>query len=114
MWYVIIGAIIIWVLCHHNKKKKSQPAISASIQFDNSGWEEAKKQKAKSLTKLKKSFQPATDNDAALSQASLTLNAFHENHGQSPSNVKGAVESIKLQDEVEKKEAALRKELNKY
>ena len=114
MWYVIIGAIIIWALCRYNKKKKSQPAISASIQFDNSGWEEAKKQKAKSLTKLKKSFQPATDNDAALSQASLTLNAFHENHGQSPSNVKGAVESIKLQDEVEKKEAVLRKELNKY
>ena len=66
MWYVIIGGIILWVIYRYNKKKQSEPALTVSTYVDNSGWEEAKKQKAKSLKSLKRSFKPALDNEALL------------------------------------------------
>lgn len=77
MWYVIIGGIILWVIYRHNKKKQSGPALTVSMNVDNSGWEEAKKQKVSSLKTLKKSFKPAPDNETALADTLSTLAAFH-------------------------------------
>ena len=114
MWYVIIGALILWALYRYSKKKKSAPAISVSMHVDNSGWEEAKRQKAKSLATLKESFQSAPDNETALTQALSSLAVFHENHGQSPQDITLAVEGLGLPDDLVKKEAALRKEINKF
>lgn len=79
MWYVIMGGIILWVIYRYNKKKQSGPALTVSMHVDNSGWEEAKKQKANSLKSLKKSSKPASDNQTALADTLSTLGTFHEN-----------------------------------
>jgi len=114
MWYVIIGGIILWAIYSHNKKKQSGPALTVSMHVDNSGWEEAKKQKASSLKTLKKSFKPAPDNETALADTLSTLTAFHENHGQSLSEIEASVKSLNLPDDLTKLEAALRKEINRF
>lgn len=115
MWYVIIGVVILWAFFRYKKKKKnSDPSMSVSIQVDNSSWEEAKEQKAESLSQLKKTFQPEPNNDAALLQAESTLHEFHENHGQSPLKIAKLVQKLELPDDIEKKEVILRKELSKY
>ncbi|WP_419904631.1 VRR-NUC domain-containing protein [Kiloniella sp.] len=114
MWYVIIGGIILWVIYRYNKKKQSAPALTVSMHVDNSGWEEAKKQKASSLKTLKKSFKPAPDNETALADTLSTLAAFHENHGQSLSEIEVSVKSLNLPDDLIKLETALRKEINRF
>ncbi len=114
MWYVIIGGIILWVIYRYNKKKQSGPALTVSMHVDNSGWEEAKKQKASSLKTLKKSFKPAPDNETALADTLSTLAAFHENHGQSLSKIEASVKSLNLPNDLSKLEAALRKEINRF
>lgn len=114
MWYVIIGGIILWVMYRYNKKKQSGPTLTVSMHVDNSGWEEAKKQKASSLKTLKKSFKPAPDNETALADTLSTLIAFHENHGQSLSEIEASVKSLNLPDDLTKLEAALRREINRF
>ena len=114
MWYVIIGGIIIWVIYRYNKKKQSRPAQIVSMNVGNSGWEELKKQKANSLKSLKKSFKPAPDNKTVLTDALSTLAAFHENHGQSLSEIEASVKSLNLPDDLIKLEAELRKEINRF
>ncbi len=113
MWYVIIGGIILWVFYRYIKKKQSEPVLTVSMHGDNSGWEEVKKQKASSLKSLKKSFKPAPDNETALADTSALV-AFHENHGQSLSEIEASVKSLNLPDDLTKREAALRKEINRF
>ncbi len=91
------------------QKEKSEPT-----HVDNSGWEEAKKQKAQSLKALKKSFKPAPDIETALKEASATLAVFHENHGQSFSEIEEVIKSLSLPADLAKREAALRKEINRF
>lgn len=114
MEYVIIGAVILLAIYLYVQKEESGSAPPVSMDVDNSGWEEAKKQKAESLTALKKSFKPAPDNETALAQASTALVAFHENHGQSPDDITMAVEDLGLPDDLVKREVSLRKQINKY
>lgn len=114
MWYVIIGGIIIWVIYRYNKKKQSKPTQIVSMNVGNSGWDELKKQKANSLKSLKNSFKPAPDNKTVLTDALSTLAAFHENHGQSLSEIEASVKSLNLPDDLIKLEAALRKEINRF
>jgi hypothetical protein len=114
MWYVIIGGIILWVIYRYNKKRKSEPTLTVSMHVDNSGWEEAKKQKASSLKSLKKSFKPAPDIETALADTASTLALFHENHGQPLSEIEASAKSLNLPDDLTKQEAALRKEINRF
>ena len=114
MWYVVIGGIVLWVIYRYSKKQKSEPTLAISVHVDNSGWEEAKKQKGKSLKALKKSFKPAPGVKAALEHASVTLAAFHKNHGQSSGDIMEFVESLNLPDDLVKREATLRKEINRF
>lgn len=114
MWYVIIGGIILWVIYRSNKKKKSEPMLTVSTHVDNSGWEEAKKQKVQSLKALKKSFKHGLDVDTALDNVSATLAVFHENHGQSFIEIEEVVKSLNMPDDLVKKELALRKEINLF
>lgn len=114
MWYVIIGGVIFWVIYRYNKKKKLEATLKVSMYVDNSGWEETKKQKAQSLKALKKSFKPAPDIKTALENVSETLAVFHENHGQSSSEIEEVVKSLNLPDALDKKDAALKKEINRF
>jgi hypothetical protein len=84
------------------------------MHVDNSGWKEVKKQKAQSLKALKKSFKPVPNVDIELENASATLAVFHENHGQSFSEIEEVVKSLNLPDDLVKREAALRKEINQF
>ena len=114
MWYVITGAIIIWALYNYIKKKKSKTSIPLSTHVDNGGWEEAKKQKAQSLSNLKESFQPAQDNEAAFQKGKAALNEFLAHHHQSPDVINAKFQNLNLPHDLVKKEQALRKELNKH
>ena len=114
MWYVIIGGIILWVIYRYNKKKKSGPALTVSMHVDNSGWKEAKKQKANSLKALKKSFKVFPENETALTDTLAILAAFHENHGQSLNEIDASIKSLNLPNDLTKLEVALRKEINHF
>ena len=114
MWYMIIGGISLWVIYRYYKKKKSDPVLTVSMHVDNNSWEELKKQKASSLKSLKKSFKPAPDNETALANTSMTLAAFHENHGQPLNEIESTAKSLNLPDDLAKREAALRKEINRF
>lgn len=94
--------------------KTSGAALTVSMRVDDSGWEEAKKQKSDSLKALKKSFKPAPDTETALTDASVTLSAFHENHGQPLGEIETSVKSLNLPDHLTTREAALRKEINRF
>ncbi len=114
MWYVIIGAIILWTIFRFKKKKQPQLTLTASIHYSGGGWEEIKQAKLDSLEELKASFQEPLNSEHAISQAAVTLASFHDNHGQSPDAIAETVQSIDLPEDIQKKEAALRKELNKH
>lgn len=113
MWYIIIGAVVICALYLYKKKSQTGLFISVSKHVDNNGWEEAKKQKTKSLKKLKKSFTPTQTIEEAIKKAQIAINDFLINHGQSPDDITANFQKIVLSDDLKKKEAVLRKELNK-
>ena len=96
------------------REKKASVSRTVSTRVDNSGWEEVKKQKADSLQALKSSFNPAPDTETALIDTSATLSAFHENHGQPLKEIKTSVKILNLPDQLTKREAALRKEINRF
>lgn len=114
MWYAIIGAVIIWALYRYNKKRQTHSSLSVSMHVDNSGWEEAKRQKAQSLKKLKKSFTPTQSIEETIQKTQKTVNAFLINHGQSPDDITEIFQKTEFPDDLKKREVALRKELNKH
>jgi len=93
---------------------KSSVSLTVSTGVDSGGWEEIKKQKADSLKALRNSFNPAPDADTALIDTSATLSEFHKNHGQSLKEIKNSVKTLNLPDQLTKREAALRKEINRF
>ena len=111
MWYFIIGAVVVWVVYRHNQKKQPELLLTVAMHVDNSGWEETKKQKARSLVKLKKFFQPAQDNEEAIQKGRDTINEFVTNHHQSPNELATQFQQLNLTNDPLKKEAVLRKYL---
>lgn len=112
MWYIIVGAIVVWIL--YRKKRKEPLSISITMHTDNSDWEEAQKRKALALKKLRQSFTPIQSNEEVIQKAQEAMNGFITNHKQSPENIIAMFQKIKWPDELKKREAALRKELNKH
>ncbi len=121
MWYVIIGGIVLWVTYLFYKKRQLRAAQNTSIRVvqnslhvNNTGWEEVKEDKEKSLKLLKTSFKPASDNKTALTDTFSILATFHKNHGQSMEELESLVSSLNLPNDEMKLEAALRKEINRF
>ncbi|NCB49878.1 MAG: hypothetical protein EOM53_04295 [Alphaproteobacteria bacterium] len=111
---IVVGYFLYKVFSGNKNGKKEEPVLTVSVHVDNSGWEEAKKQKANSLKSLKKSFKPAPDNETALTDTFSTLAAFHENHGHPLSEIEDSVKSLNLPDDLTKLEAVLKKEINRF
>lgn len=116
MWYVIICGVIFLAFYVYSKRKmhESTPPVFRYTHHSNESWEETKKQKARTLKHLKKSFRPAPNIEAAIEQATQTLISFHENHGQSSSSITAIAQSLNFPDDLIKKESALRKEIRRF
>lgn len=111
---MIIGIIY---LC---KKKKNSSEVIVSVQIDNnvqvdnSAWEEAKRQKAKSLNGLKKGFIKAENTQEAITAAERAVFIFIDNQRCSVDDITALYKAIELPEILSKKELALRKELIKH
>jgi len=98
------------------KKNTSDAGVNAAVKGKviTSALAPSSNEKLELLGTLKESFQPSESIDDALDRISQTLNEFYKNHYQSPDEIHGIINAINIPDDAIKKEAELRKNINKY
>lgn len=112
MWYIIVIAVIGFLLYLYRKKQPS--AFTVTVHVENDDWKKRKKEKERALKKLKKSFVKTNDLQHILNIADSCARQFIENHGYETDEIVETYNQIKLPDDPIKCELALRKELNKH
>ena len=100
----------------HKKKRNllSNEAFTVSVRVNNSDWKKLKKEKEKSLKKLKKTFIKPDDLQTVLNQSNDCAKQFIKNNGYQFNEVINAYNKISFPDDPIKRELVLRKELNKH